>query len=261
MAQIASKPVASRPADGAADVTAEASTQVDAPKPKATRKPAASRTIDQGGRDRRRGRCPEAEGDPQAGRIEGRHGGHGDRRRGPEEADDDAEAGNGKCGGDRRRPGRRGDRRRPGEEAARPAQGADRLGRLARWTAPGRAAMPRRSLRSRGWSAAGRRTRSCSVGPGGVGKTTLAMDLAAGLLCVDPDVAARPCRSCRGCRLLEHGDHPDLHRLAPVGPGGQIVIGGPDAKVRGVRDLIGELVAHAARRDGSRRDHRGRRTA
>ena len=79
-------------------------------------------------------------------------------------------------------------------------------------------------------------------GPGGVGKTTRAMDLAAGLLCVHPDVAARPCRSCRGCRLLEHGDHPDLHRLAPVGPGGQIVIGGPDAKVRGVRDLIGELV-------------------
>jgi DNA polymerase-3 subunit delta' len=79
-------------------------------------------------------------------------------------------------------------------------------------------------------------------GPGGVGKTTLAMDLAAGLLCVHPDVAARPCRACRGCRLVDHGDHPDLHRLAPEGPGGQIVIGGRDAKVRGVRDLIGELV-------------------
>jgi len=79
-------------------------------------------------------------------------------------------------------------------------------------------------------------------GPGGVGKTTLAMDLAAGLLCVHPDVAARPCRDCRACRLLDHDDHPDLHRLAPEGPGGQIVIGGRDAKVRGVRDLIGELV-------------------
>src|SRR6478752_2963113 len=79
-------------------------------------------------------------------------------------------------------------------------------------------------------------------GPGGVGKTTLAMDLAAGLLCVHPDVAARPCRSCRGCRLLEHGDHPDLHRLAPAGPGGQVVIGGPGSKLRGVRELIGELV-------------------
>jgi DNA polymerase-3 subunit delta' len=79
-------------------------------------------------------------------------------------------------------------------------------------------------------------------GPGGVGKTTLAMDLAAGLLCVGPDLAARPCRACRGCRLLEHGDHPDLHRLAPAGPGGQIVIGGPDSKVRGVRDLISDLI-------------------
>ncbi len=79
-------------------------------------------------------------------------------------------------------------------------------------------------------------------GPGGVGKTTLAMDLAAGLLCVHPDVAARPCRTCRGCRLVEHGDHPDLHVVAPEGPGGQVVIGGRDEKLRGVRDLIGDLL-------------------
>jgi DNA polymerase III delta' subunit len=79
-------------------------------------------------------------------------------------------------------------------------------------------------------------------GPGGVGKTTLAMDLAAGLLCVHPDVAARPCRACRGCRLVEHGDHPDLHVVAPEGPGGQVVIGGRDEKLRGVRDLIGDLL-------------------
>ena len=78
-------------------------------------------------------------------------------------------------------------------------------------------------------------------GPGGIGKTTLALDLAAGLLCTAEDPAARPCRSCRGCRLVEHGDHPDLHRLAPEGPGGQIVIGGPGANYRGVRDLIGDL--------------------
>jgi DNA polymerase-3 subunit delta' len=77
-------------------------------------------------------------------------------------------------------------------------------------------------------------------GPGGVGKTTLALDLAAGLLCL-ADPAERPCRTCRGCRLVEHGDHPDVHRLAPAGPGGQIVIGGPEAPFRGVRDLIGDL--------------------
>lgn len=78
-------------------------------------------------------------------------------------------------------------------------------------------------------------------GPGGVGKTTLALDLAAGLLCTAADRALRPCRSCRGCRLVEHGDHPDLHRLGPEGPGGQVVIGGSGATHRGVRDLIADL--------------------
>jgi DNA polymerase-3 subunit delta' len=79
------------------------------------------------------------------------------------------------------------------------------------------------------------------VGPDGVGKTTLALDLAAGLLCeADPEL--RPCRSCRACRMVERDGHPDLHRLGPVGPGRQVVIGGTDARYRGVRDLIAELV-------------------
>lgn len=77
-------------------------------------------------------------------------------------------------------------------------------------------------------------------GPEGVGKTTLALDLADGLLCT-ADPGARPCRSCRACRLVDKGGHPDLHRLGPAGPGRQVVIGGPDAKYRGVRDLISEL--------------------
>jgi DNA polymerase-3 subunit delta' len=79
------------------------------------------------------------------------------------------------------------------------------------------------------------------VGPQGVGKTTLALDLAAGLLCTAA-LADRPCRACRACRLVEHGSHPDLHRLGPAGPGRQVVIGGPDAKYRGVRDLVTDLV-------------------
>ena len=78
------------------------------------------------------------------------------------------------------------------------------------------------------------------VGPDGVGKTTLALDLAAGLLCSAP-LGQRPCRACRSCRLVEKGGHPDLHRLAPAGPGRQVVIGGPGARYRGVRELIGEL--------------------
>lgn len=79
------------------------------------------------------------------------------------------------------------------------------------------------------------------AGPEGVGKTTLALDLAAGLLCTAAP-ADRPCRSCRACRLVDHGSHPDLHRLGPEGPGRQVVIGGPDARYRGVRDLVGELL-------------------
>ena len=78
------------------------------------------------------------------------------------------------------------------------------------------------------------------VGPAGVGKTTLATDLAAGLLCAAPD-GERPCGACRPCRLALAGSHPDVHRLAPDGPGRQVGIGGAGSKVRGVRDLIGEL--------------------
>jgi DNA polymerase III delta' subunit len=77
------------------------------------------------------------------------------------------------------------------------------------------------------------------VGPGGVGKTTLALDVAAALLCLAPDPADRPDRTCRACRALDHGNHPDLHRLAPVGAGSVIPIGGREE--RGVRDLVSEL--------------------
>lgn len=79
------------------------------------------------------------------------------------------------------------------------------------------------------------------VGPAGIGKTTLALDLAAGLLCTADDVAARPCGTCRACRLVASGAHPDVHRIGPEGPGRQVIIGGPGARARGVRDLIGEL--------------------
>ena len=77
------------------------------------------------------------------------------------------------------------------------------------------------------------------TGPAGVGKTTFANDLAAGLLCRNDDPALRPCRTCRGCRALEHGNHPDLHRLAPTGAGVVIPIGGREE--RGVRDLVRDL--------------------
>lgn len=78
------------------------------------------------------------------------------------------------------------------------------------------------------------------VGPAGIGKTTLALDMAAGLLCTS-DLDRRPCGACRACRLVSSGSHPDLHRIGPEGPGRQVVIGGPGARARGVRDLIAGL--------------------
>lgn len=41
--------------------------------------------------------------------------------------------------------------------------------------------------------------------------------------------------------MVATGGHPDLHHLAPEGAGSQIVIGGRDAKARGVRDLAEDL--------------------
>ena len=79
------------------------------------------------------------------------------------------------------------------------------------------------------------------AGPAGIGKSTLAHDLAAALLCTPAAGVDRPCRVCRACRMVAHGNHPDLHVLGPVGPGAQVVIGGADAKHRGVRDLVAEL--------------------
>jgi len=63
------------------------------------------------------------------------------------------------------------------------------------------------------------------VGPASVGKHQLATDLAAALMCTGATGGDRPCRECRGCRMVEHGNHPDLHRLAPSGPGNQIKVG------------------------------------
>jgi DNA polymerase III delta' subunit len=72
------------------------------------------------------------------------------------------------------------------------------------------------------------------TGPASVGKTTLALDIAATLVCSAPEADARPCGSCRGCRLLASGNHPDVHRLRPEGPGGQV-------RIEQVRALASEL--------------------
>jgi DNA polymerase-3 subunit delta' len=80
------------------------------------------------------------------------------------------------------------------------------------------------------------------VGPPGVGKMSLALDLAAALLCDRVADGVAPCRACRGCRMVEHGNHADLHMLAPTGAGGQIQIGNSDHPEPGtIRALVGDL--------------------
>ncbi len=63
------------------------------------------------------------------------------------------------------------------------------------------------------------------VGPRGVGKTTLALDLAAGLLCLAAEPGDRPCRDCAACRKVAADNHADLHIVTPEGAGEQIRIG------------------------------------
>lgn len=72
------------------------------------------------------------------------------------------------------------------------------------------------------------------VGPRGVGKTTLALDLAAGLACLAEDPAVRPCRACSACRKVASHNHPDVHAVQPEGAGEQI-------KITQVQQLTSEL--------------------
>ena len=54
------------------------------------------------------------------------------------------------------------------------------------------------------------------TGPDGVGKTTVALDLAAWLLCRAP-VPDRPCGTCPGCLKRISNNHPDFLRIRPAG--------------------------------------------
>ncbi len=88
-------------------------------------------------------------------------------------------------------------------------------------------------------------------GPASVGKQALALDLAAGLLCTGATGADRPCRACRSCRMVEHGNHPDIHRVDPEGPGGQVRIGNSHHPEPGtVRWLASQLALLAVEAGG-----------
>ncbi len=61
-------------------------------------------------------------------------------------------------------------------------------------------------------------------GPEGVGKRTLAREMAKALNCPAGAGAARACDACWTCRAITQGMHPDCHHLVPEGASGQIRI-------------------------------------
>ena len=60
-------------------------------------------------------------------------------------------------------------------------------------------------------------------GPDGIGKRTLAREMAKAILCADRGNA--PCGICRACKSYSAGAHPDALHLAPGGAAGDIKIG------------------------------------
>ncbi|MBQ3593049.1 MAG: DNA polymerase III subunit delta' [Clostridia bacterium] len=60
-------------------------------------------------------------------------------------------------------------------------------------------------------------------GPDGIGKRTLAREMAKAILCADRENA--PCGICRACKAYASGAHPDIEHLVPGGAAGDIKIG------------------------------------
>ncbi|HEY5308707.1 MAG TPA: DNA polymerase III subunit delta', partial [Casimicrobiaceae bacterium] len=60
-------------------------------------------------------------------------------------------------------------------------------------------------------------------GPRGIGKRTLALNLARALLCETPAADGLACGTCPGCRYVLAGQHPDLQLVEPfkVGEDGE----------------------------------------
>ena len=70
------------------------------------------------------------------------------------------------------------------------------------------------------------------AGPAGVGKCTLALEMAKALNCTAEGV--RPCDVCRTCAHIIRGIHPDVHHLKPGGAAQRI-------RIDDVRHLLGRI--------------------
>ncbi len=73
------------------------------------------------------------------------------------------------------------------------------------------------------------------TGPAGVGKETLALNLANALLCDNP-VDGDACGQCRACLLTSRATHPDLLKVTPEISGKRIRTG--KVKIEAIRQLI-----------------------
>lgn len=69
------------------------------------------------------------------------------------------------------------------------------------------------------------------VGPEGIGKRRLGLELAKALNCSG---AKPPCDACVTCGQIARGVHPDVHVIEPSGPSAQI-------KIEDIRQLIGRV--------------------
>ncbi len=77
------------------------------------------------------------------------------------------------------------------------------------------------------------------TGPDGVGKRTLATELARALLCSAP-AASAPCGQCRNCQLSAKAVHPDLLTVAPIVSGKRVRA--EKIKIEPIRQLIYDLM-------------------
>ena len=87
-------------------------------------------------------------------------------------------------------------------------------------------------------------------GPRGIGKRTLALNLARALLCETPATDGLACGTCPGCRYVLAGQHPDLQLVEPfkVGEDGEIepLDTIPVERIRTLIDWV-QLTSHRGR--------------